>query len=119
MPNYDRHLASELEREEKAMEAADIEETRINTRKPDYIRAMLMEYVTLRGKGEPRQVSAFEFEIWTDWLDTDARDNSLIETVRLNLAAGDRKKAAQAILESLEQYMDEWAAQAVREDMKL
>jgi myo-inositol-1-phosphate synthase len=117
--SYDRHLASELEKEEARMEAREVEEAKLDQRKADYIRELLTEFVTYRYIGKTRQMSAFEYEVWNDWTDSSAQDPSLIHAVRLNLAAGDREKAGMVLVESIEAYMDKIAAKAVREDMKL
>lgn len=127
MPNdsahdYDRHLASELEKEEARMEADEMREAEMDSRVDDYVRCLLTDHVETEkpwklGWYQTVQVSRFQWEVWQDWLDS--LDNNLIELVRLNLAAGDDEKAGKAMVESLREHLREIASQAVREDMKL
>ena len=115
MSQEHRYDMSQLEHEEATMEAEDVLETKLKRQKADHVRTLLTEYVTYRGRGEPKSYSVFEWTIWPDW--KDGIDTNTIELVRLNLACGDREKAGMVLVESLEEYMDEIAARAVREDM--
>ena len=118
-PNQEtRHDLAELEREEALMEAEDIAQAEFDQRKADYIQELLTGFrngwMWINGTTkERRQYTNFHWEVWQDWFDS--LDNNVIELVRLNLACGDREKAGLIIIESIEAYMDEIAAQAVRE----
>lgn len=128
------HDLMELEREEALMEAEDIKQAVFDQQKADYMQELLTESVrtpgahncTFKNSAEvsvnfdttsypsvERYSSKFQWEVWQNWFDS--LDNNVIELVRLNLAAGDREKAGTVLVESIEKYMDEIAARAVRE----
>ena len=112
--NEHRYDMSQLEKEEATMEAEDVAQAKFDELKADYIREMLTGFITFFGGTEHEyDDSCFSYDVWPDWHDTVS--NNTIELVRLNLACGDREKAGMVLVESLEEYMDEIAARAVRE----
>ena len=111
MSQEHRYDMSQLEKEEATMEAEDELEAKFDQQKADYVRHLLTEFARMPSTLEV--ASTFYWEVWQDWLDS--IENNTIELVRLNLACGDREKAGMVLVESLEEYMDEMAARAVRE----
>lgn len=117
-----RHYeAGLLEQEERAMEAEEVRQAMLDQQKADYVKYLLAGFVSIPirfmdNAAGHQYTTAFQYEVWQDWFDS--LDNNVIELVRLNLAAGDREKAGLALIESLEEYMDEIASQAVDEKNK-
>ena len=113
--NEHRYDMSQLEKEEAAMEAEDELDAKFDEQKRLYVLYLLNGSVR-SPKFKSQIISNFEYFVWRDWFDS--LDNMVMELVRLNLACGDREKAGMVLVESLEEYMDEIAANAVRDDNK-